>query len=439
MFRLLLWTLAFLFTLAFTPALSTAATLHVSKDGNGSDPSTWAGAFQTIGAAVNAAHSGDEIWIKQGRYEESVLLSKNLSLLGGFSGKEVERDIAKFKTTISGASANLPAIMCPSNCFIQGLILRDCNRASMTIYADGSAPKVSTVVHDCTLTNNTSPTVGGGILISHGEVDCSRCVFTQNNATGYSQGGALYIEEHSTVVLNGCVVSENSANFGGGIVCLDSMMTLNNCRIQNNHAWEEQGAMYVGGVAHFTNCLFQGNTAPYGSVLRAALATFDFVNCTIIATQSSIGWADNGPQFHNCILWGSPDALFHWNGDPGTEAEITHTAIQGGYPGEGNISDDPKFRDPANKDFHLLPDSPCIDSATLTDLVNDLDGNPRPVDIPGVGHSGETSFDMGCYEFQLAPIPTPTMNPRSDVDRNGRVDADDLMMLLEDWKKVSGP
>jgi hypothetical protein len=139
--------------------------------------------------------------------------------------------------------------------------------------------------------------------------------------------------------------------------------------------------------------------------------------------------------------------LFDWaSGVPSSEAAVTHSLIQGGYPGEGNISDDPLFVDATNGDFHLLPDSPCIDSASTTGPIDDLDGNPRPVDVPGIGRDGDGAFDMGCYEFQLpgpaptaTPEPSPTMNPRSDIDQNGMVDANDLMMLLEDWKKSSGP
>ncbi|NUN98733.1 MAG: hypothetical protein HUU16_21465 [Candidatus Omnitrophica bacterium] len=58
---------------------------------------------------------------------------------------------------------------------------------------------------------------------------------------------------------------------------------------------------------------------------------------------------------------------------------------------------------------------------------------------------------MGAFEFQLSelptptptvtqtPLPTPTMNPASDIDGSGKVDADDLLLLILDWRKVSGP
>jgi hypothetical protein len=120
-------------------------------------------------------------------------------------------------------------------------------------------------------------------------------------------------------------------------------------------------------------------------------------------------------------------------------------------PGVGNISSNPLFatdnQDPVAP-YYLFPDSPCIDAGTKTNLTTDILGNPRPVDFPGIGHEGEFSYDMGCYELQLptptptespTPVPTATMNPNSDINENGKVSVEDLMILLNDWKKVSGP
>ncbi|MEE9554416.1 MAG: T9SS type A sorting domain-containing protein [candidate division Zixibacteria bacterium] len=53
------------------------------------------------------------------------------------------------------------------------------------------------------------------------------------------------------------------------------------------------------------------------------------------------------------------------------------------YPGSGEISEDPLFSDRGNGDFHLLPDSPCIDA-----------GDPdSPFDPDG------TRADMGTFYF----------------------------------------
>ena len=94
-----------------------------------------------------------------------------------------------------------------------------------------------------------------------------------------------------------------------------------------------------------------------------------------------------------------------------------------GVTGEGNINLDPSFRSWFDGDFRLAADSPCIDAATGTELTKDLDGNPRPVDVIGVDN-GPTSFDMGCYEFQL---------PRADFNQNGKVDGQDVLIFQQDW------
>ncbi len=104
------------------------------------------------------------------------------------------------------------------------------------------------------------------------------------------------------------------------------------------------------------------------------------------------------------------------------------------YSENGNIGTDPQFIDPENGDYRLQSNSPCIDSGTTVELFDDLDGNPRPKDVPGVGVDGEGAFDMGAYEYQSA-----YRNSRTDINGDGVIDAMDLLILQADWGKVSGP
>jgi len=99
---------------------------------------------------------------------------------------------------------------------------------------------------------------------------------------------------------------------------------------------------------------------------------------------------------------------------------VTYSNIEGGFPGEGNIDADPLFVDIENGDYHLQRGSPCIDSGTNTGLTEDFDGNDRPVG----------DYDMGAFEFPFL---------RSDIDGSGEVDSGDLLILREDWMKMSGP
>jgi len=78
---------------------------------------------------------------------------------------------------------------------------------------------------------------------------------------------------------------------------------------------------------------------------------------------------------------------------------VTFSDIQGSYSGTGNIDADPRFRDPANGDFHLLPTSPCTDAGT-NDAPNlpafDFEGHPRIFDG---NEDGNAIVDMGVDEL----------------------------------------
>ena len=121
-------------------------------------------------------------------------------------------------------------------------------------------------------------------------------------------------------------------------------------------------------------------------------------NCTIadnIATESGgvIYLYGYRPVIKNCILWNNlPQAIFvNWGGP-----NVTCTDIQGGFSGDGNIDEDPKFIDPNDNNDHLPWDSPCIDAGCpISSITDDIEGVPRP--------QGE-GYDMGAYEYHLASI-----------------------------------
>ncbi len=55
-------------------------------------------------------------------------------------------------------------------------------------------------------------------------------------------------------------------------------------------------------------------------------------------------------EITNSILWGnSPDQIF------GDNLTVTLSDVQGGWPGEGNMSEDPGFYEPDNGNYHLPP------------------------------------------------------------------------------------
>jgi hypothetical protein len=97
----------------------------------------------------------------------------------------------------------------------------------------------------------------------------------------------------------------------------------------------------------------------------------DFVNCTI-AHNTAEGAAGGKFTMRNCIVWGNGAQTGAVQLSP-VEATVGYSCIQGGFPGEGNIDADPLFLTAG--DYHLHPDSPCIDAG---DPLDDPGEEPAP-------------------------------------------------------------
>jgi len=69
--------------------------------------------------------------------------------------------------------------------------------------------------------------------------------------------------------------------------------------------------------------------------------------------------------------------------------QIIYSDIEGGWPDGGNINADPRFVNPANRDYHLRTDSPCRDKGAPA-------GAPA-ADIEGTSRGAFR--DMGAYEW----------------------------------------
>ncbi len=404
-----------------------AKVLFVSPTGDGSNGESWQSAFVKIGDAIESSKNGDSIWIRYGTYEESIQVATTVEILGGFSGVETIDDITSrnpniHHTEVTSRKKSLAGIGCGFDCIIDGLIVENCDRPGIAVF-NGVTP----TIHNCTIKNNISPTAGGGFLITASDPEICNCTITGNSAFS---GGGLYIRDSSNVVLRNCSISFNSATaegaMGGGIDFLGSSLVVDNCKIVGNSAnggsefeAEGGGIFSNGGDVFVQNTFFWGNIASFGSgwqIYDLNSHSFFAQNCTIIGGESAVSWQNDPPEFTNSILWGSNHMCVP-NLDSTGDPDISYSCVQGGYAGEGNISDDPLFRNAAAGDYRLLPESPCIDTAGTSGPDDDLNGKPRPVDIAGIGREVTDTYDMGAYEFQLneLPTPTPTQTP-SQVD-----------------------
>jgi len=201
-------------------------------------------------------------------------------------------------------------------------------------------------------------------------------------------GGGFYIE-NSGAVINGCVISDNSAANGGGLYIINAKPTITNCKIINNWA-TDGGGLYMkflsGGL--FQSNLVTGNTATAGCggmVLTDRCAP-RVLNCTF--SLNSASGVDvrvrSLPTLINCILWGNGVSSITLSG--GGNALVTYCDVQGGFG--SNLDVYPEFVGSGVTPYALLDASPVIDKGNPEASFRDYYFPPS---------KGTSRSDMGAY------------------------------------------
>ena len=237
-------------------------------------------------------------------------------------------------------------------------------------------------------------------------------------------GGGIYSYNNSSPTITNCVITANSAVFGGAIACANSNTRpeVSNCMITANSAlFGGGGGIYCNGASpEIRNCIIAGNSSLYGGAIYSHNAGYPIItNCTISANAASDSaggiycYASSNLTISNSILWGNtaPDAseVMVGNSGTGTSIEISYCDIQDpdenvvNEPGctinwgPGNIDADPLFIGAAGGDYHLFEESPCIDAGDPAFVAapgeTDIDGEPR---ISGA------KVDVGADELVVA-------------------------------------
>ncbi len=245
----------------------------------------------------------------------------------------------------------------------------------------------STTVLDCRLRGNWSSSAGGGMANFANSPTVTNCTLRENLSDVV--GGGMYNYESSPTVTS-CVFDGNEAGWGGGMRDAFSSPTMTNCVFRGNRALQQGGgADFVGSGATVADCTFSGNEAADGNTIG------------FMSDPSELLMA-------NCILWSDDDDGEILN-DNGSALAITYTDVRGGWPGTGNIDDDPMFADSEDGDVRLRAGSPCIDggdnAAVPNGIRRDADGNPRIAVGSSLVYLGSGPIvDMGAYEYQLDPL-----------------------------------
>ena len=201
----------------------------------------------------------------------------------------------------------------------------------------------------------------------------------------------------SSPTIDHCLIADNRAAYGGGIVCTDdSEAVITHCRIVDNSTDTYGGGIWVYyAYPEISHCVIAHNSAYMGGGISNYLGSPLITNNTIVHNRPNgleldytMGWywySDPAPVINN-ILW--ENEMYVWEEVDSEEYDIRFNDIQGGWDGEGNIDFDPCFADSRNRDYHLKSEmgrwdsetadwaidaisSPCIDAGNPASAVGD--------------------------------------------------------------------
>ena len=243
----------------------------------------------------------------------------------------------------------------------------------------------SLIVTNCIISKNASDANGGGICCKDSNnLTVTNCTITDNEAGNY--GGAIYNYNSLFSAITDSTFSGNSADEGGGLLLYDSSSpNIANCIFTGNTATYYGGAMssYYSSPT-VVNCIFSGNKADYGGgICNAYQPSPAIINCTF--SGNSVGTYGGGmynygallePDIANCIFWDN-DAVTGGNeiyNDGTSESNVTYSDINGGWPGNENINEDPCFFDVSDLNG-LWAENASYDSSTFQSTLTDYSAN----------------------------------------------------------------
>ena len=279
------------------------------------------------------------------------------------------------------------------------------------------------------ITKCHGPIQGNTITHCTGRAITSCNGLIEGNTIMWNQQGAI---EGCDGTISGNLIAFNTAGNSPGIIECDGHIVQN--IICNNWVDGNNGGAITSCDGLISNNLVYNNRAESSGSIGGCDGVI--VNNTVVFNHADL-WCGgillcNGTILNN-IVWGntaSEEAQFADSSVPSFSCIQDWT---GG--GEGNISLDPQFIDPANGDFHLLSTSPCIDAgAFLATVTEDYWGDLRGLDGVEEERGDGSNYDIGADEF----LGKQLFHLGSDIDLSGWVDVLDLLIFLPDWHSSTG-
>jgi hypothetical protein len=362
----------------------------------------YVGAGDDLQAAIDAASSGDTLYLAAGTFFGGFSVAGKTLTIVGTAADAASWDI---QTVLDGGNAQTVVFVAPN------ADLTLCEVAVQDGYSAGPGGGIfslgSLTLSQCLVGGCYSDLAGGGVL-NGGTLAADACAFVGNMGRvggAISNGGQFPSATPgiSAVVANS--VFADGFSLHGGAVWNSEQLTLTNDLLASNSAVGFGGALLNVNRAGVYNCTFTMNGANIGGAIVNGLSGY---SATLDVTNSIL-WDDSAPS-------GAPEIGCHPADD--VVATLSYSDVEGGVPervadGGGNIDADPQLGENL---VSLADTSPCIDAGDSS-AVSTANGYPqfdgRYVDILGNLRISGSAVDMGAAEFPVT-VSDVTVMRRND-------------------------
>lgn len=225
------------------------AVIYVSQSGSDADGLSWDRAKKTVTAAINAASTGDEVWVAKGAYVECLTLKDGIALYGGFAGVETSRAQRNWtlNRTVLDGHTGINAVEAPLGvaiAVVDGFTIMkaetgvSCFTSSVTIQNNTIIGNVEhgvkcsycspTIVNNVIAGNNrsgvfcfnSSPIITNNTIVGNGEtlgaIYCnSSSPVAANNIVAFNASGIKNCVGGTPVLKNNCVFGNRAFNYSG--------------------------------------------------------------------------------------------------------------------------------------------------------------------------------------------------------------------------------
>ena len=407
------------------------------------------GEYPRIQAAIQACEDGDTVVVAPGVYFETI----------NFSGKDI---------VVTGTDPMDPKVVAYTvlNGDEDGTVVTFENGETRAAVLTGFTITGGFGTIDTTLQAGFRTIWGAGIFCNRSSPTITRNVIANNVGP---------------LDMPGDDPSQWNLSYGAGIGCIESDAVITHNTIRGNSAYVA-GALiaYLGDTTVANNVIF-GNTAAAGA--GVIMIQGELTNNTIVANNTTSFLGETGPagnvyivfdvglqdcQVKNNIICGSTSGGgLYWEGSDPQPGSVAFNNVWDNFPGNystldienmgqvlhdgdfdmtgqaGNISADPMFLNPMNRDYHLTLESPCVNAGDPG-----LDVPESALDIDGEARVYAARIDIGADEYvgyvkpvALAGHDVHVLEPFEPVtlDGSGSFFYDPCGVRTFQWDQVAGP